>query len=187
MKRRTAIKGIVLFTLGTNLLYSCKDKYAAIKSLDLGYVKPTDAEIDLITDMADRVLPIQIIPGLQNHTTVPYTLKMVNDTHPADEREKFIKGYQEFNKFLQPKFNKTYSQLSDEEKDQLITELNESTDTVASEVVFFFKTLKSESIDYLVRSEYIQRNVRYYQIAPGVYNGCLQIEELTNKNAVKNG
>ena len=48
----------------------------------------------------------------------------------------------------------------------------------------FYDIVKSESIKYLKTSEYYQRKVNYYEMAPGRFKGDILISELRNDNEV---
>ena len=96
MKRRDAVKGIILFSLGTGILYSCKDKYQAIRDLGLKYFEPVNKELDLIDKLSRTIVPLQTIPELANHTPLPFMFTMLDDVYKPKDRDAFLKGYQNF-------------------------------------------------------------------------------------------
>lgn len=184
MKRRTAVKSIVLFSLGGTMLYACKDKYEAIKSLNLNYLQPENAELDILSDLVERIVPMKGIPALEEHTSLPFILKMVNDCYPVKARDKFVEGYQTFATFVEENTGKAFNRCSEEEKADLLSTLN--LDGTQGEdlpsYLALFRTLKSEGLNYLVNTEHVQRQVRYYQMAPGYFKGDVAISDIKNPN-----
>lgn len=170
------------------MFYACKDKYEAIKSLNLAHLQPIDAELDILSDLAERIVPLRGIPALQEHSSLPFILKIVNDCYPAKLRDKFRQGYQQFVSYAAEKLGKPYADSSDEEKMGLLHTLNvdeTKEETQVSDALALFRILKSEGINYLVNTEYLQRNVRYYQMAPGGFEGCVVLADIQNPNDKK--
>lgn len=176
MKRRRAIQGIVLFTLGTQVLYSCKDKYAAIKSLPIPHLPLENNDISLIEDLSARILPIQQIEVLKDHTPVPFILTMAHDCQSPEDRDVFVKGYQNFDDYVKEKYGKSYSGLAEEEYTSLLESMEEMAggENAIPEKIFF-DFVKSKSIQYLTSTEHFMTNYRYYEMAPARYDGCKKI------------
>lgn len=172
MKRRNALKGMVLFALGTHIVYSCKDKYQAIKSLPLSNLPLEDRDITLIENLSTRILPIANIENLKNHTTTPFVLTMANDCLSPEEKEKFVNGYQSFEAYTVEKTGKSLKSLTDEEFSLLMTGMDA---TNPSPVSFFIQFVRDKNIQYLTTSEHFLTTYREYEMAPGFYNGCVPI------------
>ena len=184
MKRRTAIKGIVLFSLGTGIIHSCNDKYEAIRNLGLKYFTPNNKELDLLEQLVKVIVPFHKIPDLANHTPLPYLFTMLDDIYKKEDRNNFLFGYQNLNNVLQEKLGKKFHKLSEEETDHMMAELNEGKGDWDEKILSFYNILKGESINYLRTSEYYQRKINYYEMAPGRYNGDVLISELKNRNEI---
>ena len=184
MKRRDAVKGIVLFSLGTGIIYSCKDKYKAIRDLGLEYFQPLDAELDLIEALSSSIVPLKLIPELANHTPLPLMFTMIDDVYKKEKRDAFLSGYQNFDKILEASGSKKFSKMNEEERSALLTSLNNREEGVDETMQSFYDIVKSESLRYLKTSEYYQRKINYYEMAPGRFNGDVLISELKNANEI---
>lgn len=182
MKRRKAIRNLVLFSLGTGVIYSCRDKYEAVKLLNLKYVQAKSEHLDLLDDLSKLILPFQMIPKLKDHTALPFILNNVDKILNAENRELFLKGYKSFDIEIAMLTGKKYSEMEDEEKQVLLTEFNEKRLVASPAVYMVFDTIKSKTIQYLTTTEYYQRKVNYYEMVPGRFLGDVLVTELKNLN-----
>ena len=184
MKRRTALKGIVLFSLGTGIIYSCADRYEAIRNLGLKYFTPKDKELDLLDSMVKSIVPFHKISGLENHTSLPLLFTMLDDVYKEKDRNDFMFGYQNIGTFIEQEYGKSFNRLDEEQQKVLIGRLNDGDQKLDEKYLAFYSILKNESLRYFRSSEYYQRKVNYYEMAPGRFNGDVLISELKNRNEI---
>ena len=184
MKRRDAVKGIILFSLGTSIIYSCTDKYKAIRDLKLHYFQPKDSELDVIETLSRVILPIHTIPELAMHTPLPLMFTMLDDVYKPEDRTAFLEGYQNFDRLVEVSEGSTFSQMKEEDQKAYVKRMNKAESGIDEVLTNFFKIVKAESLRYFKTSEYFQRKVNYYEMAPGRFNGDVLISELKNANAV---
>lgn len=184
MKRRDAVKGIILFSLGTGIIYSCTDKYKAIRDLSLKYFNPVDSELDLIETLSKAIVPLDMIPELADHTPLPLMFTMLDDVYQKEKKDVFLAGYQNFNKTLEAAGKKKFGKMNKEEQTALLSSLNNREEGIDKTMQSFFDIVKRESLRYLKTSEYYQRKINYYEMAPGRFNGDVLISELKNANEV---
>jgi len=182
MKRRKAIRNIVLFSLGTGMIYSCKDKYEAIKQLNLKHLQAESSHLDILDDLSKLIVPIKDIPELAEHTALPFIMNMVDNVYNPKDRKLFVDGYKSFDQEILILKGKKYSKMELSEKQSLLAELNEELLVASPQLYAVFNTVKSKSIQYLTTSEYYERKVNYYQMAPGKFRGDVLLAELKNKN-----
>lgn len=182
MKRRKAIRNLVLFSLGTGVIYSCKDKYEAIKKLNLQHLVVDNTHLDILDDLSKMIVPFHSIPELSQHTALPFIMNMVDNVYEEKDREIFAKGYAGFDQEILTLKGKEYSKMEEAEKQSLLSEMNEELLIASPELYAVFKTVKSKSIQYFTTSEYYQRKVNYYQMAPGKFKGDVLLTRLKNKN-----
>ena len=184
MKRRTALKGIVLFSLSTGILYSCKDKYEAVRNLGLKYFKPKNDELDLLENLVNVIVPFRNIEGLENHTSLPLLFTMLDDVYKEKDRQDFMFGYQNLDALLKEEYGGKFSRLDAEKQKEIVNRLNSGDKTLDEQYLSFYNILKNESLRYLRTSEYYQRKINYYEMAPGRFNGDVLITELKNRNEI---
>ena len=182
MKRRKAIRNLVLFSLVAGVIYSCKDKYEAIKLLNLKYLKAEPNQLDILDDLSRLIVPLQSIPELIDHTALPFIMNNVDKVFEPEDRQLFIDGYTSFDTEIATLKGKKYSEMEDEEKQLLLAELNEEELVATPALYAVFNTIKSKSIQYLTTSEYYERKINYYEMAPGKFHGEVLVSELKNMN-----
>jgi len=184
MKRRDAVKGIILFSLGTGIIYSCSDKYKAIRELALNHFEPKNEELDLLEKLSLAIVPIHLIPDLVDHTSLPLMFTMLDNVYEAKDQAVFQAGYQNFSQFTESLVGKRFEKMSQEERTDLLIRFNEKEEGIDPAMQKFYDMVKTESIRYLKTSEYYQRKINYYEMAPGRYRGDVLISELKNANEV---
>lgn len=184
MKRRDAVKGIILFSLGTGLIYSCTDKYKAIRDLGLKFFKPEDNELDILESLSQAIVPFNSIPELANHTALPLMFTMLDDVYELEDKIAFQSGYQNFDVLVESTEKKTFRKMSPEEQSVFLSRLNSGEEGIDKSLQSLFDIVKTESIRYLKTSEYYQRKINYYEMAPGRFDGNVLISELKNANEV---
>lgn len=182
MKRRKAIRNIVLFSLGTGVIYSCQDKYVAIQQLNLRYLKAEAKELDVLDNLSRLLVPLQNIPELAEHTALPFIMNMVDKTFELEDRQLFIEGYTGFDTEIGILKGVEFTDMTEEEKLQLLEEFNEEAIVVSPALYSVFNTIKAISIQYFTSTEYYQRKVNYYEMAPGRFRGAVPVTELKNMN-----
>lgn len=184
MKRRNAVKGIILFSLGTGIIYSCTDKYEAIRALGLNHFEPLDTELRLIETLSQAIVPFNLIPELSNHTALPLMFTMIDDVYDQADRDAFQKGYQHFDKIIESSEKKKFSKMNELEREALLSRFNDHEIGMDEVAQSFYDIVKKESIRYFKSSEYYQRKVNYYEMAPGRFNGDVLLSDLKNVNQI---
>ena len=184
MKRRDAVKGIILFSLGTGIIYSCKDKYQAIRDLGLDYFTPKNAELDLLDKLSRAIVPLQSIPELANHTPLPLMFTMLDDVYKLEDRDAFLNGYQKFDEISEEMTGTKFSKMKEEVMKTFLSRFNAREEGLDNGMQKFYDIVKGESLRYLKTSEYYQRKINYYEMAPGRFNGDVRISELKNANEI---
>jgi len=114
MKRRKAIRNIVLFSLGTGMIYSCKDKYEAIKQLNLKHLQAESSHLDILDDLSKLIVPIKDIPELAEHTALPFIMNMVDNVYNPKDRKLFVDGYKSFDQEILILKGKKYSKMEED-------------------------------------------------------------------------
>lgn len=189
MKRRKAIKNIVFYSIGTSLLLSCDNPFSAVYDLQLDKLVFEKEHLKLIDDFSRVILPIQNIEELNAHTTLPFVMQSVNDLYNIEKRALFTKGYTTFDSYFERNFSKSWKDANQDEKMTIVNQLNtmkakpwKEVQATKDVIKYFFDVLKKENLQYLRTCEYIQRNIRLYEMAPDRYNGSFLVSELKAKH-----
>ncbi len=184
MKRREAVRNIVIFSLGSGMLYSCTDPYQAIKNLNLSRLNFNTDHLRILDKLSRSILPIQQIPQLAHHTALPFILKQVNDLQNEQSQQQFQEGYEYFNDYFKDKTNLDFLEADATTINSFLEKLNTleiSIDQPVSPALYIYSlyhTLKQENLLYLKTAEYFQKKYRYYEMAPGRFDGDFSIADL---------
>jgi hypothetical protein len=185
MNRRDVSKTLFLFTLGSGLLISCSDPFKAVKNLGLTQINFKNNDLRLVDEISRIILPIQNIEVLKDHTLLPFVMKSINDLYNEKKRELIQTVYTNWDEYFTQLTDRTWIKASEKEKFEFIESIkhfeNKSIEEVQStkdKLAYFFNAIKSENELYLSTCEFILRNKRAYEMAPGRYNGSYPLSKL---------
>lgn len=203
MDRRTALKNLTAsigYTIVTptifSILSSCNEKSKAWTPLFL-----SEEQRIIITHLVDVIIPKTDLPGALD-TNIPQFLDMMyHEVETEDKQKIFKKGAEKFLKkhvhsqnksaadFKKEEFGvilNSYFNLSDENSKKVLNEQNLTIETLTeneSESYYIYKFLLSVryyTIFGYCTSEEIGENILAYDPIPGVYKGCISLQEATN-------
>ena len=176
MKRRSAIKNLMIFAGGIYLLPSCAgDGKSSIELKNLDILVGEEA---LLGEVAEAMIPATAnAPGAKDLNLHLFTLKMVDDCHTAEDQKAFKAGLASLNKISLEKNNKPFNQLDTVARTRFI----ESTlkDTGSDAVLrTFFEITKRRVIQGFTNSKYAMTGLKQYEMVPGRYNGYFPVEKV---------
>ncbi|MBU2950795.1 gluconate 2-dehydrogenase subunit 3 family protein [Tamlana agarivorans] len=206
MNRRTALKNLtkgIGFAVATptimHLLASCQNQTETWKPLFL-----SEEEKHLVIQLTDLFIPKTDTPGAVEINTPQFLDSMYQEVETTQNQEHFKKGAQLFASAFQKKSNKAvlegtkedfkplldeYFSLSPEETKALMRQQKQNMkDLAASEMEKFsmYKFLLSTryyAIFGYCTSEEIGENVLAYDPIPGMQQGCVSVEEISQGRA----
>lgn len=165
INRRSAIKQFIIITAGVALLPSCKSN----KKVSLYNNIPINEEQQaFLAEVAETIIPATNTPGAKDVSAHIFALQMMNDCYKADDREKFVKGMQQFEDNVQKEYKKSFVQCSASEREAILT-AEEARKDAKDEAHSFYTTLKSLTLHAYTSSKYYLTNVQVYKLVPGKY------------------
>lgn len=203
MKRRTALKNLTL-SIGYavaaptlfNMLSSCTAEVETWKPIFL-----SSNEKHLVTHLVDIILPSSNIPGALDVNVPQFIDKMYKDIELEPKQKIFQQGAAIFSKKFEAKFGKriseaskedihtlfdSYFRLTEEEQKQVMNEQRQSENEInegKKESFLMYKFLFSVRYYTLFgyySSEKVGTEVLNYDPVPGVYQGCIPLEDVGN-------
>jgi hypothetical protein len=184
MKRRDAVQAILFFSVAGGYLISCKNKEDALAKLDLRKLKYTPQEIDLIDDISKTILPAEKVPEFKGHTALPFVLTMLNDCYTDEERAEVNTGLVKLEEICKTKHNKSYTACSGDEKISIFKDIlafnGEDKDKPVENKMMGI--IKDKTVQYFTTMEPYMRKYRNYEMAPGRFKGCVNVNEVQVKN-----
>lgn len=173
MKRRAAIRTIIITSAGVALLPSCGSDDVQ-KATQLSKIKITGEQAKLLASLTQTIIPTTDTPGAKEEKSDEFILKMVNDCASPEDQQKFITGMEQFEKLVKERFSKSYASLSDAQKKELLTDI-ENKKNVQEPVAEFYNGIKGATLQCYTGAEYFMTKVMDYNIIPKRYKGCVPV------------
>jgi hypothetical protein len=165
INRRSAIKQFIILSAGIALLPSCKSN----KRVSLyNNITIDEDQQAMLAEVAETIIPATDTPGAKDVSAHIFALQMMNDCYKADDREKFLKGMQQFEDNVQKQYKKSFVQCSIPERQAILT-AEEARKDAKDEARFFYTTLKALTLQAYTSSKYYLTNVQVYKLVPGKY------------------
>jgi len=206
MNRRTALKNLTL-SIGyvvsvptiMTAFSSCTEKEATWQPLFL-----SDQEKFIVTNLVDIILPTSDILGGLDVNIPQFIDKIYHDITLEGNKEIFQQGGAIFAAKFEEKFDKKitkankaeiqelfahYFDISDEESQKVLQEQKKQRNEIAANSLdnylmykFLFSIRYFTLFGYFT-SEKVGKEITVYDPIPGVYKGCISLEEATNGKA----
>jgi hypothetical protein len=159
MKRREAIRSVLLISAGAALLYQCKEKAA---TTTLKQIPLTRAEQDMINALTEFIIPRTDFPGADDLKTGDFVLMMADDLLSPEEQAKFSAGMKTFT-------DKDFTKMSTDERNQFISSLEGDSRT-------FYEMVKQGTIENFTSSEKYLKEVRNItDLIPPKFQACVPV------------
>lgn len=176
MKRRSAIKNLMIFAGGIYLLPSCSGNGKS--SIELKNLDILVGEEALLGEVAETMIPKTAdAPGAKDLNLHLFTLKMVDDCHNAEDQKAFKTGLASLNKISLEKNGKPFNQLDTIARIHFIESTLEDT-TSDPALRTFFEITKKRVIQGFTNSKYVMTDMKQYEMVPGRYNGYFPVDKV---------
>lgn len=172
MKRRSAIKNLMIFAGGIYLLPSCGGGKSSIELKNLDILVGEEA---LLAEVAEAMIPKTAnAPGAKDLNLHLFTLKMVDDCHSAEDQKAFKKGLTTLNKISLEKNEKPFNQLDAITRlDFIGKEMKEGSEHPA--IKTFLEITKKRVVQGFTNSKFLMTDMKQYEMVPGRYNGFFPV------------
>lgn len=166
MHRRDILKGAGVIALYGSLPAIMSEFLASCKSGDK--LQPqffSPEEFSLLENVIDILLPRTTTPGGLDTNTPIFIDKVVNDCMNEEDQQRIRKGLQAIN-------NPSFSSLNDDEKQQLISAVDEKAFKDDAESAWFRIIKKIALIGHFTSREGMTTALKYAKV-PGDYKACI--------------
>jgi len=159
MKRRAAIRNVILVSAGAALLYSCKEKAATIT---LKHIPLTGAEEELLTELTETIIPKTDFVGAKDLKTADFVFMMVDDCLDPETQQKFSAGMKAFDK-------SGFVKMSPEKRNEFIKSID-------GDAKVFFEMVKQGTIENFTSSkEYLEKVKNVTTLIPSKFQACVTV------------
>jgi len=169
LNRRQLLKNVAIMTggaLSASVVSGIMSGALAQEVINVDNPVFSEAELNLVAEMADMIIPDTDTPGAKAALVHDYIHAIVGDWYYDDERENFMKGLRAV--------NADFMDGSTAQRTAIMTEL----DNEEAEGKTFFEEFKELTlVGYFSSQIGAEEELRYEQY-PGPYQGCVPFEQV---------
>ncbi|ALI99933.1 gluconate 2-dehydrogenase subunit 3 family protein [Rufibacter tibetensis] len=166
MNRRTAVKGLLVFTGGLVLLPSCLTREGKA-FIPLKHLEVSAEEEKMLGEIVETLIPTTDTAGAKQLGLHKFTLKMVDDLHSPEDQKTFMDGMEAFQKMTKKQTGNSFVECSPQERQELIAAINSG--KASKEVIDFYQILKKHTVTGYLNSELVMTKLRIYELVPSRY------------------
>ena len=171
MKRRSAIKNLVIASGGIITLPTW------ISSCGLGDSSThatsfSIAEQQILASVTDTIIPPGKEIGALSTGVDKYLQKLIDDCHPPEVQQNVKKQLDALEQAAKKNYSTGFSACTQAQRQELLFKLSSSGNKDEKD---FFTLMKSETIRGFTTSREVMQDYHHYQVAPGHYYGCVEI------------
>lgn len=167
MKRRTAIKQLLIVAGGLVLVPSCVSE-SGKASIRLANLDISASDEDLLAALVETIIPETDSPGAKSLNLHLFVLKMIDDCHPEADQQAFVSGLREWDQEARKALGKAYEKATGADQIAFMEAVNGDRGHPLSG---FFGLVKRRTIQGYLNSQYVMTHELVYELAPGRYDG----------------
>jgi hypothetical protein len=182
MKRRQAVKLILLLGGGTVAGFGGYKAYHIFKTPDIAYLDNSQALLDALVDV---IIPATTTPGAKAAGVGSYVLSAVKNNCDKKTQNNFIDGLKDLQSHCQSKYSKPFEQcdaaqqndalLNTQKSDKLLGgKLGKAQKKLAGNT--FFNILKEFTVYGYCTSKVGAQQGLAYDYIPGSFKGCIPLQ-----------
>jgi len=174
MKRRSAIKQMVIIAGGVAILPSCSGDPGKA-SIALKNLPVTADQEALLAAIAETIIPKNDMPGARDMNLHLFTLKMVDDCSDTAEQQAFMAGLDSIDQLAKQKHGNAFLQCSDTQKMELLNDIAGGRQD-SKQLTTMMNITKRRVIQGFMNSKYVMTDLKQYELVPGRYNGYFPVK-----------
>jgi Gluconate 2-dehydrogenase subunit 3 len=173
------MKQLALLSTGALLLPSCMEDHSKAP-ISLHNYKIDEHQEQLLETLAAVIIPSGTTPGAKEVSAHLFALKMLDDCYSKEDRDKYLKGMQQFDAAARAGSGHSFVKSSPEQRAALLTSI-EGKKLTDKDLNFFYSTTKRMTILAYSSSQYYLTRVQVYELVPGRWHGCTPVKPRLNK------
>ena len=171
MKRREAIRNILIASAGTVFITGCSEA-DAIEFLIDGKLNLNKNHLEYLNSISGAFLPREDLTN-SLETPAEFIQTMLNEVRPPEDVQKFTIGFDQY-KLLMKESRLKIKSSDPKEVIAVIEEALKSTEP-QEEMIFFINSTKEEAIHHFLTSEYYLTEHQKYKLIPDPFEGCIDV------------
>lgn len=178
MKRRIALRRIVLISAGAALLDACTTgakETPAYKNVAL-----SEAEEDLLASLTEAIIPTTPdFVGAKALASDQFILVMVDDCAGPDDQKAFLEGMRQFDEACMAQTGSSFASATAEQQKSFLTIANVREGNELPEAVTkFYRTVRRMTIQCFTSSQEFLTKVRNFSLIPPKFQACVPVENV---------
>lgn len=176
MKRRTAVRNLVILTAGAGLLPSCVSSTSE-STIHLKNIPLSGAQENMLAELSEAIIPrTGSFAGAKDLKAHEFLLTMVDECASPEDQKVFTNSMEAFDDRCQKKFSAAFPKFSPQQKNELLTELEKSNPEQDS-AAKFYKIVKQYTLQCFTSSKQYLVDVRKWKLVPGPdFKGCVPVK-----------
>lgn len=170
MNRRNALINLLVAS-GTVVSLPFWMQSCGISESDEHTTNFSPKELQLISAVADTIIPAGTTIGALSVGADKYLVKMLDDCYETEVRENVKKQLVAVDEFSNNTYNKKFTNCTPQEREKTLIHF---ADSGVKEEKEFFDLVKSETIKGFATSREVMADHLGYKVAPGHYYGCVE-------------
>ncbi|MDJ1501102.1 gluconate 2-dehydrogenase subunit 3 family protein [Xanthocytophaga agilis] len=172
MQRRSALKNVVAALGGMVALPAWATGWTPES---LGPVSGlASTEEALLAEIVETIIPETSTPGAKSLKVHQYAMRMITDCYGETAQVNLKQGLVLVDQNARQGYNKPFAECDARQRLDTLSKMKDSADPGAKQ---FISMVKSLTIQGYMNSEYVQMNLRGYNMAPGFFHGCVPLKK----------
>ncbi len=181
MNRRDILKQSTIFAGAALSAGTISAIFASCQTEALSDVKGSglsQTQLDLIADVAERIIPKTDTPGAKDAKVHEFIDKQIALNFTDEESSMFSKGLELFDVMGDNKFGKSFLDLTTDEQNAVLTDVVADFKSQEEGVLHIWPVLKGMAVTGFFTSEIGATKALVYDPIPGEWNGCVDMSEV---------
>ncbi|MCF8244958.1 MAG: gluconate 2-dehydrogenase subunit 3 family protein [Saprospiraceae bacterium] len=169
MKRRQALKHLVIISSGAAILPSCgaEPSGPVYENISL-----TNKQRRLFEDFTNALLPKEKTSIITPETTPDFILTVLNNCHSPADVQQFELGLTALQALVNKKYKADFGALGTDQQAEILKQLS-GENGVSEPLKFFYDTARKMTVEHFTSSEFFMKNITGWEFAPGYFKGCV--------------
>ena len=177
MKRRTAIRNLVIISAGTAFLPACNNYDVA--AIPLKNISVSNKQQNMLAQLCETIIPAsKNFIGAKDLKSHQFLLTMIDDCTSPEEQKIFVSGLQAFDKLSHDKFGQLFTGYTPDQKKMLLTDI-ENKKEMPVDALQFYTTVKRYTLQSFTSCKEYMVEIKKYKMIPGPnFKGCVQVKNV---------
>jgi len=137
----------------------------------------SSAQVRLVTSLSDVILPADDTPAASEVGVPQFVETMVNEVYTEEQRQQFLDGLDSFAEEYESEYDSEFYTGNETEKFEFTFQKNSDAIEGNNDDPFFLRFKELAMLGYFT-SEVGATQVLRYEPVPGIYDGCMPLEEV---------